>query len=353
MTSASGSPGAPDAAPGTAAETAGAAAAAAAELRAPHRRRAPGRRLREKIVVLGYRAGQALLGHLPLGPASTVGGLVGLASYAVWPEKRRIVRANCARVLGLPESDPAVGRLARRVYRNQVRWILEVMRLGHLAPDEIRAQVDDRGADEFHAAWEASRGVIAVGLHLANNEVCLAALAGRGWPMHAVADDTAYEDLYAHLARERERWGINLVPWRNLREVFRVLRRHDILGLLVDWGYRPDGIPIRFFGTWTTFPAGPAVLAAKSGATIVPFWFRRRPDGVFDGGAGPFITVASVEPAELARATQALADALEAGVRQAPEQWCVFKPIWPTDPAEERRLAALHVEQAGIGAPAG
>ncbi|HSW43020.1 MAG TPA: hypothetical protein VLM76_10965, partial [Patescibacteria group bacterium] len=49
--------------------------------------------------------------------------------------------------------------------------------------------------------------------------------------------------------------------------------------------------------------------------------------------------VASAEPSEIARATQAIADALEAAVREAPEQWCVFKPMWPDDPAEEAGLA--------------
>ena len=48
----------------------------------------------------------------------------------------------------------------------------------------------------------------------------------------------------------------------------------------------------------------------------------------------------STEPAEIARATQALATALETCIREAPEQWCVFKPMWPDDPAAEAALAA-------------
>ena len=48
-----------------------------------------------------------------------------------------------------------------------------------------------------------------------------------------------------------------------------------MLALLIDWGYRADGIPVRLFGAWTTLPAGPATLAAKTGATIVPVAIRR------------------------------------------------------------------------------
>ena len=86
-------------------------------------------------------------------------------------------------------------------------------------------------------------------------------------------------------------------------------------------------------------PSGPAMLAAKTGATILPFWTVRRPDGTFFGAMADPIRVASTAPAEIARATQAIADALEPVIREAPEQWCVFKPMWPDDPAEEARLA--------------
>jgi len=62
---------------------------------------------------------------------------------------------------------------------------------------------------------------------------------------------------------------------------------------------------------------------------------------------GDRIIVGSTQPAEIARATQAIADALETAVRRAPEQWCVFKPMWPESrDAEEalaRRVAALGV----------
>ena len=48
-----------------------------------------------------------------------------------------------------------------------------------------------------------------------------------------------------------------------------------MLGLLVDWGYRSEGIPVRLFDAWTTLPAGPATLAAKTGAVVAPGRPRR------------------------------------------------------------------------------
>ena len=55
-----------------------------------------------------------------------------------------------------------------------------------------------------------------------------------------------------------------------------------MLGLVIDWGYRSDGIPVRMFDAWTTLPAGPATLAARTGSRILPVAIRRRPDDRFD-----------------------------------------------------------------------
>jgi KDO2-lipid IV(A) lauroyltransferase len=289
------------------------------------------------------------MGRLPFGPTLRVGGWVAGAAYRLWPEKRRYVRANAARILGLPPDDRRVDDLGRAVFRSQVRWVIEGMRMPRMTSEQHVARLDGSGPDLLHAAWEESNGLILVGLHIGNGEAAAAALAGRGWPMHVLADDTAYEELFERFAAQRRAWGVEVIRWRNIREVYRVLRAGEILGLLVDWGYRPDGQPVRFLGSWTTLPAGPAVLAGRTGATILPFWTLHRPDGRIVAEVGDRIEVASSEPAEIARATQAIADALEVAVREAPDQWCVFKPIWPDDPAEAARLA----ERARAGAVTG
>ncbi len=346
MTSAPGSPGraAPTAPPGTEATS------VEGRLRAPHRRARGGPRIREKLVVTAYRAGSWVLGRLPFGPTVRIGGWIAVAVYLGWPEKRRYVRANAARILGTPVDDRRVDALARAVFRNQVRWVIEGMHLARMTNAQHVALFDAAVADTIHRAWQASNGLILAGLHIGNGEIAAAALAGRGWPTHVLADDTAYDELFERFSALRRSWGVEVIRWRNLREVYRVLRRREILGLLVDWGYRADGQPVRFLGAWTTFPSGPAVLAARTGATILPFWTRRLPDGRVDAGLGDPILVGSSEPAEIARATQALADALEKGVRAVPDQWCVFKPMWPLDPGEEAVLAARAARMAGAEA---
>ena len=184
--------------------------------------------------------------------------------------------------------------------------------------------------------------------HVGNNDLVGASIAGLGLPLNVVADDSAFPELFDYLRAQREQWHATLIPWRNLRAIFGVLRRRELLGLLVDWGYRSDGIPVKLFDAWTTLPAGPATLAAKTSSRIVPAITTRQKDGRVRVVLAEPISVASSDPADLQRATQAIADAVAESIRPAPEQWYSFKPIWPATEAEaadlERRALAM---QAG------
>lgn len=316
-------------------------------LEAPHRRPTEGPRVVERTGVLLYRGGSWLLARLPARPAWVVIGWFTRASYLLWPTKRRWSNANFGYVLGKPPGSPAVRRLALRAYATYARYLVELMRLPRLTQSQAATLVDGDGLDGVERYWKASKGVILVICHVGNNEVVCAGVAERGWPISVVADDSAFPELFEILRQQRESWGAHVIPWRNLREVFGVLRRHELLALLVDWGYRDDGIPVRLFGAWTTLPAGPAALAAKTGATILPIAIRRQANDHFLVELDEAINVPSSNPADLQRASQAVAEALERIISAAPDQWYSFKPMWPATPAEADALAARAERMAG------
>lgn len=326
---------------------------------APHRRSTAGRigrvvqRTRERVVVGGYRAASAVISRISPRISEPVARSLFLVGYHAWPAKRRIILANASRVLGKPTDHPDVRRLARRIYSTYARFALELMRQPAVSADELLRLLPTGTADHarFMKIWERAvaegHGIIAVSGHLGSIEVFAGAYALRGIPTFGLADDSAYPELFDLLNRQRARWGVTIIPWRNLREIFRVVRRPAVLGMVVDWGYRPTDIPVRLFGTWTTLPAGPATLAARSHAAILPIVAQRQPDGTFRATCDEPIEVADATPAELLRATQRIADALEAQIRQNPDQWYTFKPMWPATRAEEQRLEALALEMAG------
>jgi KDO2-lipid IV(A) lauroyltransferase len=296
-----------------------------------------------------------VLAVLPPGPAAWVIGRASQLSYLAWPTKRRWSNRNFGHVLGLPPDHPRVRAMALRAYFGYGRYLVELLRLPSQPPESIASLAADLDAAEIKRLWREAPGggglIFAVG-HVGNNEAVAAAIAGHQLPISVLADDSSFPEIFELLRQQRESWGVRVIAWRNLREIFGVLRRKEMLALLVDWGYRSDGIPVRLFGHWTALPAGPATLAAKTGSRILPITIRRKPDDTFLVTWPAPIDLASSDPAELFRATQAMADALASTVAAAPEQWYSFKPIWPSTPEEaadlERRATLM---QAGVADP--
>jgi KDO2-lipid IV(A) lauroyltransferase len=166
--------------------------------------------------------------------------------------------------------------------------------------------------------------------------------------MYVVADDTTYGRLYDHLAEARARQNIFLIGWRNLRGLFRALRGGENVVLFCDGGYRAGDVPVELCGEATTLPLGPATMAAKTGAPMLPVACSRTADDRFVARGLPIIHCASTEPAELHRASQALADALGGVIAQDPGQWYMFRPVWPqTDADRARARKALAAARRG------
>ena len=308
----------------------------------------PRERGRERVAYWAYRAAESVLQHLPRRLALEAAAAAATGVFEVARGKRRLTQQNLARPLGAPETHPRVRRTARRAFRNYARYLVDVMRLGALTDDEADRLVAIENLEILTEARGEGRGVVLCCVHFGGMDMIGPGLKRRGERIHVVADDTTYGRLFDHLRAVRERHAIHLIPWRNLRGLFRALRGGENIVLFCDWGYRRGDVPVELFGEPTTFPAGPATLSARSGAPLMPVHVRRTPADRFVARGLPVIRATSEEPAAVYRATQALADALAAVVASDPGQWYIFRPIWPQTDAD-RDFAARALEAARRG----
>jgi len=319
-------------------------------LEAPHHRGGASPRIVERSVVLAYRAASWVLRTVPARPAGALIGLGAQASYLLWPTKRAWSNLNFGHVLGLPPDDRRVRKLALRAYRVYGDYLVELMRVPFLPTEDVVKLIEPLDPIEIERvrATAPHGGIICTVGHVGNNDAIGAAIAHLGLPLSGVADDSSFPELFELLKRQREQWHTTVIPWRNLRAIFGVLRRREILALLVDWGYRSDGIPVTLFGAWTTLPAGPATLAAKTKSRIVPIITTRRPDRRLHVTWADPIEVPSMDPTDLQHATQQIADALALTIGRQPEEWYSFKPMWPATAEEAADLQRRAIEmQAG------
>jgi KDO2-lipid IV(A) lauroyltransferase len=115
--------------------------------------------------------------------------------------------------------------------------------------------------------------------------------------------------------------------------LLRALSNNRVVGLLCDRDLTGDGVDVEFFGEHTTLPGGPAVLALRTGAPIVPAAVYFRPENRHHAVVRPALPVIRSGRLrdDVARVTQDVAYALEDLIRAAPEQWHLMQPNWPSD----------------------
>ncbi len=309
---------------------------------------AAGERKRELLTYWGYRFGESLITAVPRGLAMRAAAAVGNVAYDLAGPKRGLLHANLARPMHLPPDDRRVKHAARRAFRNYAKYLVDIMRMRGMSEEEARGLVRIDDIEVLREARARGKGVLLCTVHVGGMDLVGSALRVHGESLHVVADDTTYGRLYDHLAAERARKSIFLIGWRNLRGLFRALREGANMVLFCDGGYRRGDVPVEFCGEATTFPIGPATLAAKTGAPILPVTAQRTADDGFRAGGLPLVECRSTEPAELYRATQAVADALGGVIEEDPGQWYMFRPVWPVTEADRAQArAALEAARRG------
>jgi KDO2-lipid IV(A) lauroyltransferase len=305
-------------------------------------------RRREIVTFWLYRVGERIINALPRGLVMPAAAAVGNLAYDLAGSKQELIHANLARPLGLEPDDRRVRRAARRAFRNYAKYLVDMMRIAEMTEVHAAELVGIENLEILSEAQAEGKGVLLCTAHIGGMDLLGPGLKLVGESLHVVADDTTYGRLYDHLAAARARQNIFVIGWRNLRGMFKVLRENGNLVLFCDGGYRRGDVPVELFGQPTTFPIGPATLAAKTGAPLLTVACRRTEDDRFVTRGLPLIHCHSIEPAEIHRATQAVADAISSVIAEDPGQWYMFRPVWPqTDIDRAQARDALAAARRG------
>lgn len=286
---------------------------------------------------MGYRTLAALSRALPPGVGERAAAGLGAALWPALGGRARMVRRHMARVLG-PGAPPAeVDRLARRAVASYARYWVESFRLPRVSPAELDAGLTYEGYEHVQRGLDAGRGVILVLPHLGGWEWAGFWLARvRAMPVTVVVEPLEPPELFEWFRAFRERLGMRVVPLgpRAGAAVTAALGRNEIVCLLADRDLTGAGVEVPFFGEVTTLPAGPATLALRTGAPLLPTAvYFREPSG-HHGVVRPPVPVERTGGRlrdDVTRITRAVAAELEALIRAAPDQWHLLQPNWPSD----------------------
>ncbi len=284
----------------------------------------------ERAAALGLRAVAALLVPLPEPVARGLGRGVARLAYPFAGVRRRMLRRHLTRVTG-------DASLARQAYASYGRYWAEMLWADPQRADAIVEHAGVEGWAHVEAARSAGRGMVFALPHLGSWDVAGLLGAQRGLDLLAVAEIPAHPELEAFFAQRRRGLGIEVAradgSTRLAMQLVGHLREGGAVALLCDRDLAGDGPRVEFFGEETSLPAGPAVLALRTGAALLPAGAYFRPGRGHRLVVEPKIEIppAPTSAARIHATTQSLAQALERVIRAAPDQWHLLQPNWPSD----------------------
>lgn len=273
------------------------------------------------------------MGRAPDRAVLPLGAALGALLYALLPRHRRAARANLSRVFGVGFSPAGIEELVRRNFRHLGQAIAEFLKMAYWDKAEIERRVELRGTEHLDAALAAGKGAICVTAHYGNWELLAARVSQAGYPLHVIARRADDPAVTALMNRVRERSGYRVIlrsRRHGIRPALECLRRNELLGILLDQNKGEGAVYVDFFGAPVATPAGPAVLARRTGAPLIPIFDRRRPDGTHVAQVLPALEWSPTgEPdRDTWEITARLTRIIEAQVRAEPEQWFWIYDRW-------------------------
>jgi KDO2-lipid IV(A) lauroyltransferase len=294
-------------------------------------------RLLGELTVNAYRSGELLSRVVPRPIGAAVTTSIGRAVSVSAGDKRTIVERNLRRGYGSDLDDASLATSVRATFDSYARYYYDSFRLPSMSPARIERGIHIEGVEHVEAAMaEDPVGPVLALPHLGGWEWAAAWITQvRGWRLAAVVEELEPPELFDWFLRFRESLGMNIIPLGPdaAAQVAAAAIDHEVVCLLSDRDIGGAGIEVEFFGETTKLPAGPAIMALRTGCRILPtaVYFNKG-DGVTGVVRPPLDTSRQGRLREdVTRVTQALAHELEHLIRRAPEQWHLMQPNWPSD----------------------
>jgi lauroyl/myristoyl acyltransferase len=272
---------------------------------------------------------------LPRGVGEPAARLAARLYGLALPGRRSLVGRHLRRATNGTLDGDALHRAVYGTFDSYGRYWYELFCL----PRDVRRPLEDRidvdGYEHVEGGLAAGSGVILALPHVGGWDFAGAWLAQRGQPPTVVVEPLEPPELFEWFAGARRALGMTVVelgPDAG-RVVLGALKRNQVVCLVSDRDLTGDGIEVEFFGERTRLPGGPATLALRTGAPLLPVAVYFREQGGHHG-----VVQRPVEADrqgrlrdDVQRVTQALAHRFEELIAAAPEQWHLLQPNWPSD----------------------
>ncbi len=266
---------------------------------------------------------------------------LGGAYFRLRPKYLNAVRSNLSLILGQPPSSETVRRATDEMARGHFSAWGDFLHFASRPPEESSRLVESVvGFSRIVEGRARGKGVLLLTGHLGNWEVGGLMLAEIKQPIHVVLVPDIFPGVERTRRRLHERAGVTEIPidksFVPTLSVMRALDQNAIVAMQGDRDFNNTGLAVPFFGRQAYFPRGPFRVAMATGATVLPSFIIRVPDGRYRAVVEEPLSIERQgdRDAGLRTNIERYVAVLERYVRTYPEQWYCFYPFWD-DPSRK------------------
>ncbi len=273
-----------------------------------------------------YKFGEFLACIFPLGVAYRIGKLLSTMQFYISKKDRDAVISNLKVILP-NENKTEIRRIAKKVFVNFGLYLVEFCRFKCIDLNFINNNFTFKGKDIIDQALKEGKGAILLTGHIGNWEVGGMALSLLGYPLMVVALEHKNKRINDFFKERRESKGMEIVPLGiAIKRCYKGLKANKLMAILGDRDFSDTGYPIDFLGKSKIIPRGPAVLALRTGAPIIPVMITRQGlDRLTLECLPPLRITSDSNEKEIMKD---YAKIIENQIYKSPSQWLMFREFW-------------------------
>ena len=271
-----------------------------------------------------------LIGVLPERMAYKLANLISDQIYRRQGRGVKRLRSNYQKVM--PElSEVELKKLTKAGMRSYLRYWFDTFRLNKWSKARVIETTFVVRENLLRDPIESKRGCIIALPHSGNWDHAAAYFCSTGIPVTAVVEKLKPEAIFNKFLAYRQSIGIEAISHKEKTIPILVdrLKAGKLVALVADRDMSRNGIEVNFFGHTAKMPAGPAILALKTGSPLITAYIRYLYTGIeitCDETIKP--PIGGSEADSIKSITQSMADNFAKRIKASPVDWYMLQRIW-------------------------
>lgn len=282
-----------------------------------------------KVSALAYFAGWRIVRVLP--HTWAYGLFERLATYLVGKDGKGVqrLRSNLRRIK--PHlSEAELQLLLGQAMSSYLRYWCDTFRIQDWSTSQIQSSVTLTRGELLLDPMRDGRGVVIALPHSGNWDHAGAYFCSLGIPLVTVAERLKPEALFQRFLRYRQAMGFEVlsIDSRSFATLIKRAREKRLIALVADRDLSASGVDVNFFGFPARMPAGPALLAIKTGIPLVVAHVSYTQSGIHIEFTSVDVSEDGSESERVAQMSQRMASLFEKGIAAHPQDWHMLQRIW-------------------------